>query len=89
MSDQDQVERLCALSLKKSNKNESIKFLSEAIPSLETNLPGIINEGFLSNHELEKGVKERKDWGKASQKANTIIADDINLLYELGFESKD
>ena len=89
LSDQDQVERLCALSLKKSNKNESIKFLSEAIPSLETNLPGIINEGFLSNHELEKGVKERKDWGKASQKSNTIICrDDINLLYELGFESK-
>ena len=89
LSDQDQVERLCALSLKKSNKNESIKFLSEAIPSLETNLPGIINEGFLSNHELEKGVKERKDWGKASQKSNTIIGrDDINLLYELGFESK-
>ena len=65
LSDQEQVERLCALILKKSNKNESIKFLAESIHSLETNLPGIINEGFLSNHELEIGARKRKDWNKA------------------------
>ncbi len=89
LKDKNQVERLCAITLKKSNKNESIKFLADSIPSLETNLPGIINEGFLSNHELEKGIQKRKDWQKAFEKSNTIIENpESNILYELGFTSK-
>tara|TARA_B100000886_G_scaffold18962_1_gene12222 strand:- start:3545 stop:7525 length:3981 start_codon:yes stop_codon:yes gene_type:complete len=89
LKDQDQVERLCVISLKKSNKNESIKFLTDSIPSLETNLPGILNEGFLSNHELENGVQKRKDWSKAFEKSNSIIENhEANILYELGFISK-
>ena len=89
LKDKDQVERLCAITLKKSNKNESIKFLAESIPSLETNLPGIINEGFLSNHELETGLKKRKDWQKAFEISSKIIEEsESNFLEKLGFVSK-
>ena len=89
LSDQEQVERLCACSLKKRNKNDSIKFLADSIPSLETNLPGILNEGFLSNHELENGVRKRKDWGIASFKSKEIIEkSNVNIISSLGFASK-
>ena len=80
LNDEDQVERLCAITLKKSNKNESIKFLSDSIPSLEKNLPGIINEGFLSNHELEKGIQKREDWQKALDKSIKIINESISII---------
>ena len=43
LKDKNQVERLCAISLEKKNKSESIKFLSDSIPSLSSNLPGILN----------------------------------------------
>ena len=89
LNDEDQVERLCAITLKKSNKNESIKFLSDSIPSLEKNLPGIINEGFLSNHELEKGIQKREDWQKALDKSIKIINEsEGNLFNRLGYKIK-
>ena len=89
LRDKDQVERLCAQTLEKKNKSESIKFLSDAIPSLNSNLPGILNEGFLSDHELEKGVKEREDWIEACNKSKEIIGkNEINFLFDLGFESR-
>ena len=89
LKDKNQVERLCAISLEKKNKSESIKFLSDSIPSLSSNLPGILNEGFLSNNELEKGVRNRKDWEKASNRSNEIIGGNkVNLLFKLGFESR-
>ena len=85
-TDQDQVERLCRKALEKRDKNESIKFLSESLPSLEGNLPGIINEGLLSNHELEDGVTKRGDWEEASEKSEKIIKNsESSLLLALGF----
>ena len=59
--DMNQVERLCESALKLADRNAAINFLSEALPSLETSLPGISNEGLFSLHELTYGIKNRPD----------------------------
>ena len=49
INDAKQAERLCESALNKPNKNSAIHFLADAMPSLATELPGILNEGLLSN----------------------------------------
>ena len=66
INDTNQAERLCISALKKPNKNSSIRFLADAMPSLTTELPGILNEGLLSSHELKSGTKCRSDWDNAT-----------------------
>ena len=46
--DISQAERLCNSALSLPDRNAAIRFLSDAMPSLETQLPGISNEGLLS-----------------------------------------
>ena len=55
--DMNQVERLCEV-LKLADRNAAINFLSDAMPSLETPIPGITNEGLFSLHELTHGTKK-------------------------------
>ena len=89
VKDFNQVERLCISALNKPDRNSAINFLKDAIPSLETKLPGIHNEGFLSMHELEFGLKSRKDWDEALAKGKPIIKSrDHNILINLGFKTK-
>ncbi len=84
--DVGQVERLCREALSQPDRHSALHFLSQALPSMETKLPGLANEGLLALHELEHGVPKRSDWFDASHKSQTVSnkrGDD--MLRALGF----
>ena len=85
-NDISQAEHLCSSALSLPDRNSAIRFLSDALPSLETQLPGISNEGLLSLHELTHGARSRPDWGEAAAKAQTVLGKSKKeLIYALGF----
>ncbi len=84
--DVGQVERLCREVLAQPDRHAALRLLSQALPSLETALPGLNNEGLLALHELERGVPGRPDWAKARRKAAGVLSKrDGELLSGLGF----
>ena len=83
-----QAERLCMGALSLPDRNAAIRFLADAMPSLETALPGIANEGLLSLHELAQGTRNRSDWLQAGQKAQKALGrSNRDLISALGFAS--
>ena len=89
LNDIEQVERLCANSLLKSDRNSAINYLTNSIPTLETELPGFLNESFLSNHELIQGTKLRKDWEYSIKKSKELIRkSDREMIKSLGFKTE-
>jgi hypothetical protein len=81
-----QAERLCIRALAEPDRNAALRFLQEALPSLETELPGVRNEGLLSDHELTRGTLHRLDWNKAQASASPLLgAMGMDLLRRLGF----
>lgn len=83
-----QAERLCESALLLPDRNAAIRFLADAMPSLETTLPGITNEGLLSLHELTNGTRKRGDWLSSVEKAKNILGKTRNdLISALGFSS--
>ena len=84
--DISQAERLCNSVLSLPDRNAAIRFLADAMPSLETQLPGISNEGLLSLHELTHGTRNRSDWGPAVERAKSVLGKSKKeLLNALGF----
>ena len=84
--DVGQVERLCREVLAQPDRHAALRLLSQALPSLETALPGLNNEGLLALHELERGVPERRDWAEAGRRASGVLSKrDGELLNGLGF----
>ena len=84
--DVGQVERLCREVLAQPDRHAALRLLSQALPSLETALPGLNNEGLLALHELGRGVPERQDWAEAGRKATGVLSKrDGELLSGLGF----
>lgn len=85
--DVDQVERLCREALLQPDRHAALRFLAQALPSLETAVPGIRNEGLLALHELQHGVPQRDDWKHAKRKATSVLGKrDNELLRALGFQ---
>jgi len=81
-----QAERLCVRALGEPDRNAALRFLHDALPSMETDLPGIRNEGLLSDHELARGAQLRPDWASAQTRAAPILgAAGMDLLRRLGF----
>ncbi len=84
--DVKQVERLCRAALAQPDRHAALRFLSQALPSLETDLPGIHNEGLLALHNLRHGVRARADWAAAGCKAKKAVGQRaLELLGALGF----
>ena len=84
--DAGQVERVCGEVLDQPDRHAALRFLAQALPSLETALPGLSNEGLLALHELEHGAPTREDWADAGRKAGgTLGTRDDALLTALGF----
>ena len=85
--DAGQVERLCREAIGQPDRHAALRLLSQALPSLETALPGLSNEGLLALHELEYGVPKREDWAEAKRKAHFALnRRDSELLDALGFQ---
>ncbi len=80
------VERLCREALEQPDRHAALRFLSQALPSLETALPGLNNEGLLALHELKTGVPGRAGWEAAGKRASAALGKrDDELLKALGF----
>ena len=61
----------------------------DCFTSLDSDLPGIVNQGLLTNHELSHGTKNRPDWKNATNNSENIIGKtNKDLLISLGFTSK-
>ena len=86
-ADVGQVERLCREVLGQPDRHSALRFLAQVLPSLETALPGLNNEGLLAMHELEHGAPDRPDWGDARRKAASAVGRrEESLLNALGFQ---
>ena len=87
-NDESHAERLCEGALKLPDRNAAIRFLVHAMPSLETQLPGVANQGLLSLHELINGTRIRPDWDKAMLRAKQVMGKSKKeLIAALGFNS--
>lgn len=84
--DRKQVERVCREALEMPDRHAALRYLSQTLPSLETALPGIRNEGLLASHELAVGVRRRYDWESGRTKAAQALGrGGEKLLSALGF----
>ena len=84
--DKDQAERLANEVLDQPDRHSALRFLNQALPSLETALPGISNEGFVALHELQHGARDRTDWASSRSKATKALGRrDGELIEALGF----
>ena len=87
--DASQAERLCESALRLPDRNAAIRFLTDAMPSLETKLPGVSNAGLLSLHELTHGTRSWPDWPESGERAKQILGKSKRELIEaLGFRIK-
>ncbi len=90
--DPGQAERVCREALLQPDRNAAFRFLASALPSLDTALPGVRNEGLLALHARETGAPTRADWARAGERAAKVLPLAGNdLLKGLGFavERKD
>ncbi len=86
-TDSGQAERLCREALAQPDRHAAIRLLRDTLPSVETRLPGVRNEGFLATHELEVGARNHPAWHAASQKARGALNQrGESMLTSLGFQ---
>jgi hypothetical protein len=83
----EQAERLCRAALDQPDRHTALGFLSKALPSLETDVPGLCNEGLFALHTLTTDAKLLPDWTNASIEARNIASrKDRDLLISLGYK---
>lgn len=81
------VERLCREALDQPDRHAALRLVAQALPSLETALPGLNNAGLVALHELQHGAPRRTDWEEAKRKAAAALGRrDRDLLSALGFQ---
>ena len=89
-SDTRRVERLCHEALAQPDRHAALRFLNQALPSLDTDLPGINNEGLLALHALralQSETQRHESWADAKSKARKVYDKrDADLLNALGFQ---
>jgi len=84
--DRGQVERICREALEQPDRHAALRALRDVLPSLESDLAGLRNEGFLATHELRAGARQRSDWESAGGRARPALAKrGSDLLRALGF----
>lgn len=80
------IERLCAASLKQPDRHAALIFLSQSLPSLDTTVPGIRNEGLFALHELTNDAPQQPLWRDYVTKARNVVgAEGQDLLKKLGY----
>ena len=81
--------RLCGSALDQPDRHAALTFLAQALPSLDTQLPGVRNEGLLALHALVEGAPKRLDWANATTKSRTAIGKQgMEMLSALGFKAE-
>lgn len=85
--DPGQAERLARAALDQPDRHAALAFLSQALPSLDTPVPGLRNEGLFALHALTTDAQRRPEWTAASTKVRSIAArKGQDLLGALGFK---
>jgi hypothetical protein len=72
IKDLSQAERLAREALSKGDRHAAIRLLSESLPSLSTDLPGISNQGLFALHALKKEISIRVDKESARKNSKKI-----------------
>jgi hypothetical protein len=85
--DRGQAERLCRAALDQPDRHAALAFLAQALPSLDTPVPGLRNEGLFALHALTVDAPRRPEWVGASVKVKKITTrKGQDLLAGLGFK---
>jgi len=80
------AERICRSTLEAPDRHAALRFLHQALPEVESAIPGLRNEGLFATHELEHGMKIRPDWPQALDRGRPIFQRrGRQLLVSLGF----
>ena len=80
------IERLCATALRLPDRHAALLFLAQAMPSLDTTVPGIRNEGLFALHEITTDIPRRPEWGGYVEKGRSVAGSGgRDLLGKLGF----
>jgi hypothetical protein len=83
---QGQAERLCRAALDQPDRHAALAFLAQALPSLESAVPGLCNEGLFALHALTVNAQRRPEWHAAIVKARNVAArKERDLLTGLGY----
>jgi hypothetical protein len=81
-----EVERIAAAALAEPTRHAAIRFLSAIWAELETELPGLRNQGMFATHDLRDGVPTRSDWSDAcTQGKPLLVHQGRELVEKLGF----
>ena len=84
--DRGQAERMCREALAQPDRHAALRYLAQALPSLDTPIPGLANEGLLAINELQRGTPHRRDWDHAGERAQSVADKrDRDLLVALGY----
>jgi hypothetical protein len=82
-----QLERLAKAALEVFDRNQASRLIQQALPELQTALPGVSNRGLFSTHDLINGVPQHSNWNSAVQLSLPLLerkGDD--LIAGLGFD---
>jgi Eco57I restriction-modification methylase len=81
-----EVERIAAAGLAEPSRHAAIRLLSSIWAELETELPGLRNQGMFATHELRDGVPARRDWKDACSQGHELLGHrGRDLVERLGF----
>lgn len=84
--DWGQAERLCRAALDQPDRHAALAFLSQALPSLDTAVPGLRNEGLFALHALTIDAQRRPEWSAAATKVKKVATRrGQELLTALGY----
>jgi len=85
-ADRSQLERICEVGLQAPDRHAAVRFVRAAFDQLESPIPGLRNSGLFALHELEVGVRGRRDWRDVVDKAAPLLkARGRELVERLGF----
>ena len=81
-----QAEQLAKAALNATDRDNAINLIRDALPELNSPLPGVINRGLFSTHHLVNRAPEHNDWDDAVQEARQLYGrKDKDLVQGLGF----
>lgn len=84
--DRGQAERMCAEALSAPNKEAALRFVRDALPAIQSDIPGVRNEGFFATHELKVGAPKLPGWADLTACGRGALGKgDDDLLAALGF----
>lgn len=70
--DAGQAERIAREALEQTDRHAALRYLRDALPTVESKLSGIRNEGFLATHELLHGARSLRGWADADRHARPV-----------------